>query len=57
LLAIAGRRRPRSVPGYHGSPDRGGMGCHDRLRHFQTLPAVGDRLYPGANGRIYAFSF
>jgi hypothetical protein len=27
------------------------------LRHFQTLLAAGDRLYVGADGRIYAFSF
>jgi hypothetical protein len=26
------------------------------LRHFQTLLAAGDRLYVGADGRIYAFS-
>jgi hypothetical protein len=28
-----------------------------RLRHFQTLLAVGDRLYVGADGRLYAFAF
>ena len=27
------------------------------LRHFQTLLAAGDRLYVGADGRIYAFAF
>jgi outer membrane protein assembly factor BamB len=27
------------------------------LRHFQTLLAAGDRLYVGADGRIYAFSY
>jgi outer membrane protein assembly factor BamB len=27
------------------------------LRHFQTLMAAGDRLYVGADGRIYAFAF
>jgi len=27
------------------------------LRHFQTLIAAGDRLYVGADGRIYAFAF
>ncbi len=27
------------------------------LRHFQTLIATQDRLYVGADGRIYAFSF
>ena len=27
------------------------------LRHFQTLIATEDRLYVGADGRIYAFGF
>jgi hypothetical protein len=27
------------------------------LRHFQALLAAGDRLYVGADGRIYAFAF
>jgi hypothetical protein len=27
------------------------------LRHFQSLLAAGDRLYVGADGRLYAFSF
>jgi hypothetical protein len=27
------------------------------LHHLQTLIATGDRLYIGADGRIYAFSF
>jgi hypothetical protein len=27
------------------------------LRHFQTLLATGNRLYVGADGRLYAFSF
>ena len=27
------------------------------LRHFQTLIAAGNRLYIGADGRLYAFSF
>jgi hypothetical protein len=27
------------------------------LRHFQTLIATLDRLYVGADGRIYAFAF
>ena len=27
------------------------------LRHFQTLIATKDRLYVGADGRIYAFAF
>ncbi len=27
------------------------------LRHFQTLIATGSRLYVGADGRLYAFSF
>jgi hypothetical protein len=27
------------------------------LRHFQTLIATQDRLYVGADGRIYAFVF
>jgi hypothetical protein len=27
------------------------------LRHFQTLIATRDRLYVGADGRIYAFTF
>jgi Tfp pilus tip-associated adhesin PilY1 len=27
------------------------------LRHFQTLLTTGNRLYVGADGRLYAFSF
>jgi hypothetical protein len=27
------------------------------LRHFQTLLAADDRLYVGADGRLYAFAF
>ena len=27
------------------------------LRHFQDLLAAGDRLYVGADGRLYAFAF
>jgi hypothetical protein len=27
------------------------------LRHFQSLSATGDRLYIGADGRLYAFAF
>jgi hypothetical protein len=27
------------------------------LRHFQTLIATRDRLYVGADGRVYAFAF
>jgi outer membrane protein assembly factor BamB len=36
-----------------GSPGNAMTG----LRHFQTLLAAGDRLYVGADGRIYAFDF
>jgi hypothetical protein len=27
------------------------------LRHFQDLLVAGDRLYVGADGRLYAFAF
>ena len=27
------------------------------LRHFQGLLATGDRLYVGADGRLYAYAF
>jgi hypothetical protein len=27
------------------------------LRHFQGLTAAGNRLYVGADGRLYAFAF
>jgi len=27
------------------------------LRHFQNLIAAGNRLYIGADGRLYAFAF
>jgi outer membrane protein assembly factor BamB len=36
-----------------GGPDDGMTG----LRHFQTLLAADDRLYVGADGRLYAFAF
>ena len=50
----------RGYRGDTGEPlfDAGGPGnAMTGLRRFQTLVAAADRLYVGADGRIYAFTF
>ncbi len=63
IVWIVGAEGDGLLHGYRGDtgePLFTGGGASDAmmgLRHFQTLLAAGDRLYVGADGRIYAFSF
>jgi len=47
---LHGYRGDTGEPLYTSDPMTG-------LRHLQTLLAAGDRLYVGADGRLYAFAF
>jgi hypothetical protein len=60
ILGAEGDERLHGYRGDTGEPVFTGGGTGDAmtgLRHFQDLLAAGDRLYVGADGRIYAFSF
>jgi hypothetical protein len=63
IVWIVGVEGDGQLHGYRGDTGEplftgGGPGnTMTGLRHFQTLLAVGDRLYVGADGRIYAFAF
>ncbi len=60
ILGAEGDNRLHGYRGDTGEPLFGGGGPGDAmtgLRHFQTLLAAGDRLYVGADGRLYAFAF
>ena len=60
ILGAEGDGRLHGYRGDTGEPLFSGGEAQDRmagLRHFQTLIATGDRLFVGADGRIYAFSF
>jgi len=60
ILGAEGDDRLHGYRGDTGEPlfDGGGPGdAMTGLRHFQTLLAAGDRLYIGADGRLYAFAF
>ena len=60
ILGAEGDNRLHGYRGDTGEPMFGGGGPGDAmtgLRHFQTLLAAGDRLYVGADGRLYAFAF
>ena len=59
ILGAEGDERLHGYRGDTGEPlfTGGGSGeAMSGLRHFQTLLATGDRLYVGADGRLYAFS-
>jgi hypothetical protein len=59
ILGAEGDGRLHGYRGDTGEPLFAGGGLGDvmtGLRHFQSLLAAGDRLYVGADGRIYAFS-
>jgi len=59
ILGAEGDGRLHGFRGDTGEPLFGG-GPQDAmtgLRHFQTLLFAGDRLYVGADGRLYAFAF
>jgi hypothetical protein len=60
ILGAEGDDRLHGYRGDTGEPLFTGGGPADAmtgLRHFQDLLAAGDRLYVGADGRIYAFSY
>jgi hypothetical protein len=63
IVWIVGAEGDGLLHGYRGDTGEllfngGGSGnAITGLRHFQTLTAAGDRLYVGADGRIYAFAF
>ncbi len=63
MVWIVGAEGDGLLHGYRGDTGEplftgGGPGnAMTGLRHFQTLLAAGDRLYVGADGRIYAFDF
>jgi hypothetical protein len=60
ILGAEGDERLHGYRGDTGEPLFTGGGPGDAmtgLRHFQDLLAAGDRLYVGADGRLYAFSF
>jgi hypothetical protein len=59
ILGVEGDGRLHGYRGDTGETLFAGGGSGDLmrgLRHFQSLLAAGDRLYVGADGRIYAFS-
>ncbi len=60
ILGAEGDNRLHGYRGDTGEPLFAGGGPGDAmtgLRHFQTLLAAGDRLYVGADARLYAFAF
>jgi hypothetical protein len=60
VLGAEGDDRLHGFRGDNGEPLFGGGGPEDAmtgLRHFQTSLAADDRLYVGADGRLYAFAF
>jgi hypothetical protein len=63
IVWIVGAEGDGRLHGYRGDTGEplltgGGPGeAMSGLRHFQTLLAAGNRLYVGADGRAYAFSF
>jgi hypothetical protein len=60
VLGAEGDERLHGYRGDTGEPlvTSGGRGeAMSGLRRFQTLLAAGDRLYIGADGRLYAFAF
>jgi hypothetical protein len=60
ILGAEGDGRLHGFQGDAGEPlfTGGGPGeAMTGLRHFQGLLAAGDRIYVGADGRLYAFSF
>jgi len=60
ILGAEGDDRLHGYRGDTGEPLFAGGGPGDAmtgLRHFQDLLAAGNRLYVGADGRLYAFAF
>jgi hypothetical protein len=60
MVGAEGDNRLHAFKGDTGEPvstGEGGREAMTGLRHFQTLIATDDRLYIGADDRIYAFAF
>jgi hypothetical protein len=60
ILGAEGDDRLHGYRGDTGEPLYAGGGAEEAmpgLRHFQDLLATSDRLYVGADGRLYAFAF
>src|SRR4029077_20332104 len=60
VLGAEGDDRLHGFRGDNGETLFAGGGAHEAmsgLRHFQTLLATDDRLYVGADGRLYALTF
>jgi len=60
ILGAEGDERLHGYRGDTGEPLLAGGGGEDEkpgLRHFEDLLATADRLYVGADGRLYAFAF
>jgi len=60
MVGAEGDNRLHGFKGDTGEPvstGEGGREAMSGLRHFQTLIATDDRLYVGADDRIYAFAF
>jgi outer membrane protein assembly factor BamB len=60
MLGAEGDNQLHAFRGDTGEPlfaGGGRAGVMTGLRHFQTLIATEDRLYVGADGRVYAFAF
>lgn len=60
MLGAEGDNRLHGFKGESGEPVLAGKAPQETmtgLRHFQTLIATDERLYVGADDRIYAFAF
>jgi outer membrane protein assembly factor BamB len=59
MVGAEGDNRLHGFKGDTGEPlfSAGAMPAMTGLRHFQTLIATSDRLFVGADGRVYAFAF
>jgi hypothetical protein len=60
MIGAEGDDRLHAINGETGEVLLAGVGARDRmvgLHHFQTLIATKDRIYVGADGRLYAFAF
>jgi outer membrane protein assembly factor BamB len=63
IVWVVGAEGDGQLHGYRGDTGEplftggGPSNAMTGLRHFQTLLAAGDRLYVGADGRVYAFAF
>jgi hypothetical protein len=57
MVGAEGDNRLHGFRGDNGAPLFSGSSAMAGLRHFGTLIATQDRLFVGADGRVYAYSF